>query len=126
MLIFTVTACSSNSNNIKKEQTYTLEYEFTSSKNYQEIYSIIMNGVNKCTRSVGTSKTVAEGELLNTSSTANIVILLKSFFGKYPHINIRIEKAGENTIVKVKNDFRTWDDFTKSIKYWITDDLPPC
>jgi hypothetical protein len=126
VLCLSVASCGTGSTNTQPQRNYHLEYSFDTTKNYQEVYRTIMNGVNSCARSLGASTTIAEGQLFTHLSAADIVIQQQSLLGKYPHINVHIDSKGETTTVNIKNDLHSWDDFAKVIKYWITDNLQPC
>lgn len=126
IILVTISSCGSSKKTAQTQRYYQLQYDFTTDKSYQEVYRTIMNGVNSCVRHIGTSKSIAEGQMFNDLKAADIVIMQQSFLGKYPHINIRIDNDGVKTSIQVKNDFDAWDDFSKTIKYWVTDGLDPC
>jgi hypothetical protein len=75
---------------------------------------------------IGISKSIAEGQLYSEIKAADISIIQKSILGKSPHIKISIEDTGGGSKVTVTNDFKTWDEFAKSIKSWVQDESELC
>ena len=105
---------------------YNLKYEFSSDKNYQLVYRLIVNAADSCASNVGTSKSITEGQLFSDLKAANITILQQSFLGKYPHIRIKIDVDNNKTKVSVSNDFEKWDELAKAIQGWVNDESTFC
>lgn len=123
-MLLSLLSCSTQ--NVQPKAPYSLKYEFSSNKNYQQIYRTVLNNVDSCTKNVGLSKSIAEGELFNDINLADISILQQSFLGKYPHIRVNIEAVKNTTKVIVTNDYEKWDGFAKAIQGWIINETTSC
>ena len=123
-LLGSLFACSSNSTPPKPP--YTLKYEFYSDKNYQYIYRLVLNNADACTKQGVVSKSIAEGQMFTDIQAADVTISLHAPFGKYPHIQVKIESENETTKVVVTNDFETWDELAKVIQDWVINETTFC
>lgn len=126
-LIFgTVSLLSCSYNGAPPKEPYNLKYEFTSDKNYQYVYRLILNKSDTCMKHVGLSKSISEGRLYSDIKAGDINIMQQSALGKYPHIKVKIEGIDNGSKVNVTNDFEKWDEYAKSFQSWVEDESDMC
>ena len=123
LFIFLI-SCSSNSTPPKPP--YSLNYQFSTDKNYQYVYRQILNNVDSCSKQGVVSKSLAEGQHYSDIKAGDITISLHAPFGKYPHIRVKIDTENDKTRVSVTNDFEKWDEFAKVIKDWVENETTFC
>lgn len=105
---------------------YNLKYEFSTDKNYQQVYRTILNNAEACSKQGVISKPVADGQLYSEMKAGNIKISILAPFGKYTHIRVDINKVNDKTNVTVSNDFKGWDGLAKVIQDWVTNGTTMC
>jgi len=105
---------------------YNLKYEFSTDKNYQQVFRRILKNADACSKQGVISKPVADGQLYSELKAGDIKISILAPFGKYTHIRVSIESENGKTSVAVENDFEAWDGLAKVIKSWIVNDSELC
>jgi hypothetical protein len=105
---------------------YSLKYEFSTEKNYQQVYRLIMKNADACSKQGLISKPVTDGQLYTELKAGDIKISVLAPFGKYTHIRVGIEIVDDKTKVTVSNDFEAWDGLAKAIRDWVTDETDSC
>ncbi len=124
LLIFSLLACSSNG--APPKPPYDLSYQFSTEKNYQYVYRLILNTADSCSKQGFISKSIAEGQHYSDIKAGDITISLHAPFGKYPHIRVKIDTVNNKTRVSVSNDFERWDELAKVIKDWVENETKFC
>jgi hypothetical protein len=105
---------------------YSLKYEFSTDKNYQQVYRLILKTADACSKQGLISKPVTDGQLYSELQAGDIKISIIAPFGKYTHIRIGIESVDSKTKVTVSNDFENWDGLAKAIQGWVTNETSLC
>ena len=105
---------------------YQLNYAFYTPENYQQVYRVILNNAQACTKQGVISRSVAEGQYFTDIKSADVTISTHAPFGKYPHIRVSIETENNQTRVVVTNDFESWDGLARVIKDWVTRNSRAC
>jgi hypothetical protein len=105
---------------------YSLKYEFSTDKNYQQVYRLILKNADACAKQGLISKPVTNGQLYSELKAGDIKISILAPFGKYTHIQVGIEVVDGKTNVTVSNDFEAWDGLAKAIQDWVINDTRLC
>lgn len=105
---------------------YSLNYEFSTEKNYQQVYRLILKNADACSKQGVISKPVAEGQLYSDLKAGDIKISILAPFGKYTHIRVGIEFIDGTTNVSISNDYEAWDGLAKAIKRWAINGSDSC
>jgi hypothetical protein len=123
-LLFALLACSSNG--VPPKPPYSLNYQFSTDKNYQYVYRLILNNADSCSKQGVVSKSIAKGQHYSDIKAGDITISLHAPFGKYTHIRVKIDTVNDKTRVSVSNDFERWDELAKVIKDWVENETTFC
>jgi hypothetical protein len=107
-------------------QPYSLKYDFSTDKNYQQVFRTILKNADACSKQGVISKPVADGQLYSELKSGDIKISVLAPFGKFTHIRVDIDHADDATRVTVTNDFEAWDGLARAIQDWITNDSTLC